>query len=160
MNKIILYITIFIFVISCSGPLKIGTKINNFQKSDTLLLSPLGDLIYSKHIVHKNIRYKLGIKKNIIKYVSTVDTNFKILNLKVGSTYKEIKKPLDTLIENPSFGNAYVRIKNNWYAGFKLDSLTENSKIVFFFKFKFSNTKEISSKNFKLSVPKGAKIAH
>lgn len=158
MKKIVLYFITYVFAISCSSPIKLGAKIANFQESDTLLLNPLGALISKKQIVYKNCRYNLGIQNNKVVYVGTSDANFKIVNLKVGITYNDIKHPLDTLIKNGAFGSAHVRIKGNWHAGFKLDSITENSKILFFFKYKFSRSKGISARKFKLSVPKGVKI--
>ena len=105
-----------------------------------LMTSPasFGNII---QVEHNKYKFEVELNDNkIVKFVSTVDPNFKTAdNIKIGDTYQEIKNKLNEEWAEPGFAYC-TKSKTNWVISFfdnyflKTRQISDTSKVVFFFK--------------------------
>lgn len=114
---------------------KIGQAWTGSTEGELYVPSPYGfeDMI---HFDVGKIKFSGAVHKEKIIFISTRDTAF-LINGK-----KYIGQPLSSL-ENrqdvekvPGWGH-YVKIDNEWYAGFDFKSVNPQSKVLFLFKYEF-----------------------
>lgn len=136
-----LFILVFLSFLtySCSKRvnLDIGSKLRFPINSEKYVLTPNGSLVFSIDTIKNGIAYTLGIDKggNVI-FVSTIDAKIKINGKMIGKSIGIISSK----IEYVKGWGYYVKLSNDWYAGFNYENKpTPNKKIQWFFKYKFAN---------------------
>ncbi len=147
-----LNIILLIFsLIALKDELNLGDKLlkKDVVGIENLLIFP--SQMEDCYIIKKeNIIYDVTITKDsIINYITTNDVKFKTTEgYKVGSCYKDIKSS-KFIIWN-GWGR-FINLNSGWNAVFKDESLNDNSKVLFFFKFnkKLGKTKKKDNLNIK-----------
>ncbi|WP_316634375.1 hypothetical protein [uncultured Flavobacterium sp.] len=137
----ILVLCPWMMMVSCAtvSHLNLGSKVQTQNSSDKILI-PSGALVPEKKVSIKNIKYSLGISNNEVIYVSTSDKAFQIDDSRIGNIIG-MKVMNAKLI--PGWGY-YVKLENDWYAGINFkEKITANSKIEWFFKYKFNESTNV-----------------
>lgn len=142
MKKYLKKITmLFLFIFfSCSAQknLKLGSKMDENKQISSKILIPSGSLIDSFSAKYNNNTFIFGVNKDeTVVFISTVDPVFEIEGFKIND---DISKIFDGTQVNYIAGwGYYLKINSEWFAGFDFNTKpTKNTKIQWFFKYKFS----------------------
>lgn len=140
MKSKILFFSISVLILSCSTSSIIENYNGNKVVDERRILIPSGALINTADIIENDIKYTLGLtSNNEIKYVSTNDTKFKIEGLSVNMELSNIESH-EELRHIKGWGY-FIKTNSDWYAAFDFkERPNSNSKIQFFFKYKFAKS--------------------
>lgn len=148
LNKI--FITLIVACsISCSSAqdLKLGTNFTEKVNTKSKVLIPSGSLVNSQTFRYQGIEYTMGIdSSNKLVFVSTDDSMFSVEGFKINDGILKLYD--ETKIKYIAGWGYYIKINSEWYAGFDIGSRpNQNSKIQWFFKYKFSEGNQNLFKN-------------
>jgi|SRR5690606_34956400 len=142
MKKGIIIITLLTIISCTTVNLSIGETYsikNGMQKPEKIFL-PNSTYANSIDVISKDIVFKIGLnKENKIIFITTNDLNFETNGFKINYTMgKEFNKKGKEQIQG---WGQFILLDSGWYAAFDYkDTINENSKIKWFFKFDFSES--------------------
>lgn len=116
--------------------LALGTRVEYDEMGQSRVLLHNNELVESHDTIVDGINYKIGIRDDIIVFISTSDEKFSINNYRIGTPVP--KDLLDRELRYTPGWGYYIEMGSGWYACFDFTKKpTEKTPIQFFFKYVF-----------------------